>query len=513
MPITNTASDTKSLVHAAIDVHEPGQTPGKVGALLTTIEFQLNPKEVTITKSAKWESKNQKKAASAPPATYQGPEPQKMSVEMYFDETRQRDGSVVKNVEALFDACTPTSASKDGDKPSAPWVKFKWGVLTGFVGYIKSVSAKYTLFSPDGKPLRAVCTVALEELAERAQEAEPHVGRPAAPSRAHPPRRRHARRHRLSRVRRPGSLAHARRGERHRRPDAPASRAHRAHSHARGALDAPTRARSPGGRSSVPASTETYTSLLLVSVGGSPLPPAVAGLLERGRITDAANLPDSFELEFVDSRRDRARPGRLRDRGVRHSRRLAERRRRTAEAARRRGHRPRPRRRRRRAAHPGARPRHVAPPLPRPPGRGVRRHVGRRHRAARSRSGPGSRSGRSSAPAAIIPHITQDNVSDWVFLKRLADASGCVFSVVDKQLQFGPPTSASTAGSGSANARDDPVVIEHGRNTTYLHATITSAEQVSEVEVRGLGCRGEGEGRLHARPRRRRRPSCRRSIR
>jgi uncharacterized protein involved in type VI secretion and phage assembly len=32
---------------------------------------------------------------------------------------------------------------------------------------------------------------------------------------------------------------------------------------------------------------------------------------------------------------------------------------------------------------------------------------------------------------------------------------------------------------------DDPVVIEHGRNTLYLHATITSAEQVSEVEVRG----------------------------
>ena len=51
----------------------------------------------------------------------------------------------------------------------------------------------------------------------------------------------------------------------------------------------------------MPSSTETYTSLLLVSVAGSPLPPAVAGLLERSRITDAANLPDSFELEFVDS--------------------------------------------------------------------------------------------------------------------------------------------------------------------------------------------------------------------
>lgn len=176
MPITSTASDTTSLVHAAIDVHEPGQTPGKVGAKLTTIEFQLNPKELTVAKSAKWERKNQKKSASAPPATYQGPEPQKMTVEMYFDETRTRDGSVVQRVEALFQACTPTSNSKDTDRPSAPWVTFKWGVLTGFVGYIKSVSAKYTLFSPDGKPLRAVCTVALEELANEPGKQNPTSG-------------------------------------------------------------------------------------------------------------------------------------------------------------------------------------------------------------------------------------------------------------------------------------------------------------------------------------------------
>ena len=48
-------------------------------------------------------------------------------------------------------------------------------------------------------------------------------------------------------------------------------------------------------------STDTYTSLLLVAVNGSPLAPEVSGLLERSRVTDAANLPDSFELEFVDA--------------------------------------------------------------------------------------------------------------------------------------------------------------------------------------------------------------------
>jgi len=234
----------------------------------------------------------------------------------------------------------------------------------------------------------------------------------------------------------------------------------------------------------VPSSTETYTSLLLVSVAGSPLPPAVAGLLERSRVTDAANLPDSFELEFVDSagivldqggftigasvtlavsqnggdgpqklldaevtaldREDLGGELRTRVRGLDASHRLF------------RGHRV--------AAY-------------------VDMSVADIVQKVAQRAGV--KVGSVSGPATILAHTTQDNVSDWVFLKRLADASGCVFSVVDKQLQFGPPTSASTAGSGAANADDDPVVVEHGRNTTYLHATITSAEQVSEVEVRG----------------------------
>lgn len=176
MPITSTASDTTKLVHAAIEVHEPGETPGKAGALLETIEFQLNPKELTVAKTAKWESKNQKKASSAPPASYQGPEPQKMTVEMYFDETRSHDGSVVARVEALLATTAPTEKSTSTKKPSAPWVVFKWGLFTGFTGYVKSVSAKYTLFSPDGTPLRAVCTVAVEELASDQGKQNPTSG-------------------------------------------------------------------------------------------------------------------------------------------------------------------------------------------------------------------------------------------------------------------------------------------------------------------------------------------------
>ncbi|QEO14095.1 peptidase M23 [Agromyces intestinalis] len=177
MPVTKTDTSSASLTHASIELLEPGKTPGVPGPKIGSIEFQMNPKEITMSKSAGWKVEKQKKASSAPPATYQGPDPQKLSVELFLDDTRGGGGdTVVARVEKLFQACAPTKDSQRGDTPSPPWVRFTWGVLAGFVGYIKSVSAKYTLFSPTGTPLRAVCTVALEEIADAPAKQNPTSG-------------------------------------------------------------------------------------------------------------------------------------------------------------------------------------------------------------------------------------------------------------------------------------------------------------------------------------------------
>jgi len=177
MPETKTDNFGASLAHAEIELLQPGKTPGVPGAPIGSIAFQLNPKELTMTKTASWKPEKQKKASSAPPASYQGPEAQKLSVEMFFDDTQNAKGdSVVTRVEKLFSACVPTDESRQGEHPSPPWVRFKWGVLTGFVGYVKSVSAKYTLFSSTGTPLRAVCTVVLDEIAAEPGKQNPSSG-------------------------------------------------------------------------------------------------------------------------------------------------------------------------------------------------------------------------------------------------------------------------------------------------------------------------------------------------
>ena len=211
-------------------------------------------------RSSRWRSrrsgrrKNQKKAASAPPATLPGPraaEADRRDV-LRRDALARRRASCSASRRSSRRARRPSS-SKGGNTPSAPWVRFKWGVLSGFVGYIKSVSAKYTLFSPTGKPLRAVCTVALEELADEPGKQNPTSG-------GLQPRRVHTLREgdslagdRLPRVRRPRAVALARRGQRHRRPDAAAPGARRAPARRRGARRTPTAARSSARRSRVPA--------------------------------------------------------------------------------------------------------------------------------------------------------------------------------------------------------------------------------------------------------------------
>ncbi|MGH3932833.1 MAG: VgrG-related protein, partial [Pseudonocardiaceae bacterium] len=81
--------------------------------------------------------------------------------------------------------------------------------------------------------------------------------------------------------------------------------------------------------------------------------------------------------------------------------------------------------------------------------------------------------------------ITQDNVSDWELLQRLADLTGAELAVVDGKLSFAAPAESSAAPGAGSRARQDPLVLEAGQNVTAVRAAVSSAEQVGKVEVRG----------------------------
>ena len=256
---------------------------GLGGRTRTRIPFQFNPKEVTIQKAAKWERKTAKGAKKAGPPEFSGSEPCKLTLEMFFDATGKQDGSVVEAVEQLFSCTVPTEESAGQKKPSPPLVVLHWGAITSFPAFVTSVSAKYTLFTADGLPIRALCSVALEEMPSEPAQAEPDLRQRRRPPLPHRRRGRLARLGRLRRVRRP------------RRPGGTSP----------GSTGSTTRSAAcpaPGSCSRHPRSSEpmSFTNTFLVEIDGTALPADIAPLLIAALVDDSQQYPDLFELRFRD---------------------------------------------------------------------------------------------------------------------------------------------------------------------------------------------------------------------
>ncbi|GAA2688546.1 MULTISPECIES: LysM peptidoglycan-binding domain-containing protein [Actinosynnema] len=190
-PITFTSAGTgaassygapSNLQKAVLSVHKPPKAGGaaKPGELLHDITFQFNPRELSLTKSTKWERDLQPNHKKSGTPEYKGAEPVKLSLEVFLDSTEHMDDGVVRKVEQLFACCVPTEDSRQQGKGSPPWVVFKWGGMTGFPAFVASVAAKYTLFTPAGVPVRAVCTVSLEEISGELGGQNPTSGALAA---------------------------------------------------------------------------------------------------------------------------------------------------------------------------------------------------------------------------------------------------------------------------------------------------------------------------------------------
>ena len=179
----NGAGDRPSLVHARLVLHKPPMAKGSLdpGPEYGKIEFQFNPKELTVSKAAKWVRDTSKKSKNAGVPEFKGAEPSKLSLEMFLAATSADDDSVAQAVKTLFSCCVPHPDSTKKKKESPPWVQFEWGELKDmFFGYIASVSVKYTLFTPSGRPIRATATVNLEEMAKEPGKQNPTSGATSA---------------------------------------------------------------------------------------------------------------------------------------------------------------------------------------------------------------------------------------------------------------------------------------------------------------------------------------------
>jgi phage protein D/phage baseplate assembly protein gpV len=85
----------------------------------------------------------------------------------------------------------------------------------------------------------------------------------------------------------------------------------------------------------------------------------------------------------------------------------------------------------------------------------------------------------------VFPHVSQGNVSDWDFLKDLADSIGYEITALNGKLDFRKPADASHAPASGTLRTEDPLQLTLGGNLLRFRSIVTSAEQVKEVKVRG----------------------------
>lgn len=161
-----------SLVKAYIALITPG--PG-AGSEIDRVTFGFNPKEFTYHKSANWPRKPAKGAASASPPEFTGSEPATISVEVFLDGYEQNE-DVSDDIDTLVSCCVPQTDSLSNNKPTPPWVIFAWGDKVHIKAFVKSVDVKCTMFSLSGLPLRATCTVSMEEIADELPFQNPTSG-------------------------------------------------------------------------------------------------------------------------------------------------------------------------------------------------------------------------------------------------------------------------------------------------------------------------------------------------
>lgn len=139
---------------------------GSIDNSALTVEAQYNPKELQVDKNIPWQKKNQanKSGATGIQLEFTGAEGRTMSLELLFDgyETKTSVEGPIKMLNEMASVIDPYSSKEDLRRPHL--CLCTWGTtIPAFQCVIESLSAKYTMFSENGTPLRATCTVKLKE--------------------------------------------------------------------------------------------------------------------------------------------------------------------------------------------------------------------------------------------------------------------------------------------------------------------------------------------------------------
>ena len=130
------------------------------GLGLQTVTAYFNPKEVSIKKPVPWQKHKDSKSDS-PMLEFTAAEPRTMDLELLFD-TYESDSPTSVYAAYIKDLEQYTLVNASLKRP--PMCLFVWGSFGRvFKVVITNLAVKYTLFLPDGTPVRATATISFQQ--------------------------------------------------------------------------------------------------------------------------------------------------------------------------------------------------------------------------------------------------------------------------------------------------------------------------------------------------------------
>ena len=133
----------------------------------------FNPKEYTISKTNDWQVV-QVPTKNIGHAVFRGGQPSQLSLKLLFDTYEANKHPLInsaagddvrKYTQILWDLMS-IDETQTSERPEPPHCVFKWGTAWSFEAVIISLSQTFSLFSPNGTPVRSTVDATFRQVAE-----------------------------------------------------------------------------------------------------------------------------------------------------------------------------------------------------------------------------------------------------------------------------------------------------------------------------------------------------------
>ena len=129
-----------------------------------SIECLFNPKEYTFSKSNNW-AQSKTKGKNVPKLEFNGGNPTDLKVQLFFDTYESGEDVRKKYTHAIWQLAMVNKDKQDPKtkKSQPPKCEFRWGSMWSFKAVLADITQKFTLFLPDGTPVRATLDVTFRQ--------------------------------------------------------------------------------------------------------------------------------------------------------------------------------------------------------------------------------------------------------------------------------------------------------------------------------------------------------------